>query len=751
MIIERDVGRWCVDVDAPISEVLRRIDANRQGFMLCVDESGVLEGVLTDGDLRRWLMTQTVADLSQPARGIVNASCTVALESEPREDIRRRFSDRVKFIPLLDARRRLIGVVRRRSLLEGVRIGERQINDESPVFVIAEVGINHNGSVEMARRLIRATKDAGADAVKFQMRNMARLYRSTPGGGVTGEDLGAQYTLNLLEKFELPVDDMLRLFDYAREQGLIVLCTPWEEESLEVLERYGMEAYKVASADLTNHPFIERMAQTYKPLILSTGMSTEDEISETVKVLRRCGSSYALLHCNSTYPAPFKDINLAYLSRLKAIGNCPVGYSGHERGIHVAVSAVCQGARIVEKHITLDRSLEGSDHKASLLPEEFKAMVEGIRQVEESLGSGHARTLSQGEWMNRSNLAKSLVAARDIAPGELIGESAVEIRSPGRGLQPNRLAELVGRRAARELKKGDFFFASDIDQPASAARAYRFSRPWGVTVRWHDFREIRTMSNPDFLEFHMSFKDMEEDFSRYFDGPLDLDFKVHSPDTFNGDHLLDLANPDEAHRKRSVAELQRVVDLTRKMKPYFTKADRPVIIVSLGGFSTDGFLSEAEVARRYGIMAKSLGELDREGVELIGQTLPPFPWYFGGQMYLNLFVKPEDTVAFCRDQGLRLCFDISHSKLACTHYRTSFKEFVDQVGPYAAHLHMADAKGTDGEGLQVGEGEVDFPALCEQLRAVCPQATFMPEIWQGHKNRGEGFWTALERLEAFGL
>ncbi|MBW7908946.1 MAG: N-acetylneuraminate synthase family protein [Kiritimatiellae bacterium] len=751
MIIEREVSLWSVSADAPITEALRRLDANHKGFILGVDEYGVLEGVLTDGDVRRWLMGQAAVNLTQPVRNILVRTCVVAQESEAQEDIRRRFSDRIKFIPLLDARRRLIGVVRRRGLLEGLRVGERLISDESPVFVIAEIGINHNGSVEMARRLVRAAKDARVDAVKFQMRSMAQLYRHTPGGSVTGEDLGAQYTLNLLEKFELPVPDMLSLFDYARDQGLSVLCTPWEEESLRVLEEYGMEAYKVASADLTNHPFLEKMARTYKPLILSTGMSTEDEIVETVKVLRRNGSSYALLHCNSTYPAPFKDINLAYLARLKAIGGCPVGYSGHERGIHVATSAVCQGAKIIEKHITLDRSLEGSDHKASLLPDEFRAMVEGIRQVEESIGSGHARTLSQGELMNRSNLAKSLVAARDIAQGEEIDEHAVEIRSPGRGLQPNRKAELIGRRALRDLKKGDFFFASDIEQPMAQARNYRFSRPWGVTVRWHDFQEIRKMSNPDFVEFHLSFKDMEEDFTQFFDGPLDLDFKVHSPDTFNGDHLLDLSNPDEEHRKRSVAELQRVVDLTRKLKPYFRKATRPVIIVSLGGFSRDGFLAEADVSKRYEIMARSLRELDANDVEIIGQTLPPFPWYFGGQMYLNLFVRPEDTVAFCRANDLRLCFDISHSKLACTHYKTSFKEFVDQVGPLAAHLHMADARGTDGEGLQIGEGELDFPALCAQLKAVCPEASFMPEIWQGHKNRGEGFWTALERLERFGL
>lgn len=751
MIIERDVSRFWVRIDEPIAGALRRIDSNHEGFVLCVDDAGVLEGVLTDGDMRRWLMGQSVVDLTQPMRSMINQACTSAFEGESHTDIRRRFSDRIKFIPLLDSRRRLIGVVRRRSLLEGVRIGDRLINDDSPVFIIAEVGINHNGSVEMARRLIDAAKDAGVDAVKFQMRHLSSLYRVLPTGNVTNEDLSAQYTLNLLQKFELPVDAMVDLFDYAKDRGLVALCTPWDEESLETLEEYGMAAYKVASADLTNHPFIERLARTHKALMLSTGMAQEDEIVEAVKLLQCCGSAYALLHCNSTYPAPFKDINLAYLPRLKEIGRCPVGYSGHERGVHVAAAAVCQGARIIEKHITLDRGLEGSDHKASLMPDDFRRMVEGVRQVEEALGSSHSRTLTQGEIMNRANLAKSLIAARDIAVGETIDESTIEIRSPGRGLQPNRRAALIGRRAVRAMKKGDFFFSSDIDQPIAAPRGYHFHRPWGLTVRWHDFKTMKVLSNPDFFEFHLSFKDMDEEYIRYFDEPMNCDLKVHSPDTFDGDHLLDLANPDEAHRQRSTRELQRVIELTRTLKPFFKKADLPLIIVSLGGFSIDGFLSESEVARRYDKLEKSLNELDYEGVEIVGQTLPPFPWYFGGQMYLNLFVRARDTVEFCRRNGLRLCFDISHSKLACNHYRDSFKEFVDLVGPYTAHLHMADARGIDGEGLQIGEGEIDFAALCGQLRTVCPKASFMPEIWQGHKNQGEGFWLALERLEKYRL
>ena len=580
------------------------------------------------------------------------------------------------------------------------------------------------------------------------MRNLGALYRSNTSDHLNGEDLGAQYTLNLVSKFELPVSSMIELFDFSREQGLTPLCTPWEQESLNVLEEYGMPAYKVASADMTNHPFLQELARTYKPLIVSTGMSSEEEIREAVSCLQNMGASYCLLHCNSTYPAPFKDVHLNYLSRLRQIGDCVVGYSGHERGIFVALAAVAKGAKIIEKHITLDRTMEGSDHKVSLLPDELNALVQGIREVEEALGTAHIRTMTQGEAMNRANLAKSLIVNQDLRAGQIIEERMIDVKSPGRGLQPHRKTALIGKLAKRDMKKGDFFFPTDLEHNQIAARAYHFKRPWGITARWHDFRQLVSKSNPEFLEFHLSFKDMDEDYHRFFDTTYDLDLKVHSPDTFEGDHLLDLANPEPSHRFRSVKELQRVVDLTRALKQYFPKADRPVIIASLGGFTLDRFLSSSEVAQRYRLLGESLGMLDLNGVELIGQTLPPFPWYFGGQLFLNLFVHPEDTVEFCKAHNLRLCLDISHSKLACNHFNASLKRFVDVVSPYVAHLHMADASGVDGEGLQIQEGEIDFPAIIEQLRGCCREASFIPEIWQGHKNEGEGFWVALERLEA---
>ena len=562
--------------------------------------------------------------------------------------------------------------------------------------------------------------------------------------------MGTQYTLNLLERFELPATDLLLLFDYTREQGLIPMCTPWDPESLRILEEYGMGAFKIASADLTNHDLLLRAARLCKPLIVSTGMSTEHEICEAVELLTREGAPFALLQCNSTYPAPFKDVNLNYINRLKEIGHCPVGYSGHERGYHVAVAAVAKGARIIEKHFTLDRSLEGSDHKVSLLPDEFKAMVEAIRDVESAQGTGGARFVTQGEMINRTNLSKSLVAGRDVRAGQAIHRNMILIRSPGRGLQPNRIDELIGRTLSRNIKAGDFFYPSDLDEEVPGARTYRFRRRWGVPVRWHDFRTMLEHTAPDFIEFHLSFKDLDEDFTRFFDGTFDMDFTVHSPDVFAGDHLMDLSSEDPDYRARSVAELQRVIRMARKLKPYFQKARFPLIIASLGGFSSDRLIEHEEVRRRYAIMAESLRTLDCEGVEIVGQTLPPFPWYFGGQRCLNLFVNPEDTAEFCEQQHLRICLDVCHSKLACNHYRRSFKELIDKLGPYTAHLHLADAKGVDGEGLQIGDGDIDFPALRDQLDRVCPYASFIPEIWQGHKNGGEGFWIALDRLEKDG-
>jgi len=627
-----------------------------------------------------------------------------------------------------------------------ITIGNHEIGT-GRTFVIAEVGNNHNGSFDRAIELIDQARAAGADCAKFQMRHLDEVYRKR-SLLQEGEDLGTEYIVDLLNRFNLGVEDHRRLADYCRQSGILYLCTPWDATSTDALERLRVPAYKVASADLTNVPLLGRLVRTGKPLILSTGMCTSGEIGAAASYLNANQTPFVLLHCNSTYPAPLHDINLRWIDRLRQLHPL-VGYSGHERGISVSLAAVALGACVIERHFTLDRNMEGPDHAASLTQSELSQLVTGIREIEQALGSGEeARQISQGEMINRENLRKSLVAARPLVKGTVLATADIKVRSPGQGLSPQRYEDLIGRQLRRDMDEEDFFFSSDLlDSAPSAPRAYRFTRPWGVPVRYHDFRQYNSLIKPDLWEFHLSYADMELNPADYLDPCDRIDFVVHAPELFSGSRLMDLATPDDAYRNESIRETQRVIDITRTLKKYFPKTARPLIVANIGGFSMDAPLPAPDLQGYYERFAQSLMTLDMDGVELIPQTMAPFPWHFGGQRYQNLFVRADEIVQWCAKLSLRMCFDVSHSRLTCNHMGSDFYGFASKVAPLTAHLHLGDALGLNGEGLQIGEGDIDFERLGGILRKACPAATFIPEIWQGHKNGGEGFWVALDRLD----
>ena len=747
MIIYKEISELLVSSDSSVLSALRKIDENEQQIVFVVTSTGHLDGVLTDGDFRRWLVDNhdDNTNLNQPVRDVMNKQYCFSLVDDEPDKIRSLFNQRIKFIPLLDTGGRIVAIAKRRT--KSIAIGDRKIDDTSQTFIIAEIGNNHNGDLLLAKKLVNSAKEAGADCAKFQMRDMECLYWNSGQSDDNREDLGSQYTLDLLSRFQLSNEELFDIFDYCKEIGIMPLCTPWDKNSFVRLESYGLQAFKVASADFTNPEMLEMMAKSGKPLICSTGMTTEDEIVESVNLLRHFGAQYVLLHCNSAYPAPFEDINLGYLDRLIAIGDCHVGYSGHERGINISMAAVSRGAKVVEKHLTLDRSLEGNDHKVSLLPNEFKQMVQGIREIELALSKTQARTITQGEMLNREILGKSLVINRDLKKGKEITADMVEIKAPGKGLQPYYRKQLIGKVSKHMFREGDFFFQSDLDADEVRSRTYSFTRPWGIPVRYHDFNELVTCSNFDLIEFHLSYKDLQQDIGEYFTEPMELDIVVHCPELFAGDHLLDLCSEDETYRLQSVSNLQNVVDITKTLTPYFHNTSFPLIIVNVGGFTQDAPLSTEQIAGYYDRLLVSLSEVNTEGVELIPQTMPPFPWLFGGQRFHNLFVNPDEIVKFCVQNNVRICLDTSHSALACNHFSWSFREFVETLGSFVGHIHVADASGVAEEGLQIGDGSIDFFSLGKILKEVSPSASFVPEIWQGHKNFGEGFWIALERLE----
>jgi sialic acid synthase SpsE/sugar phosphate isomerase/epimerase len=611
------------------------------------------------------------------------------------------------------------------------------------VFIIAEIGINHNGSMDLAKELIQHCKDSGADSAKFQMRNINALYRND--GDYKDEDLSSQYVLDILSQFNLSNEQMFELFDFCKEVDIMPMCTPWDQVSFDALEDYGMQCYKTASADLTNHQLLTSIAKTGKKMFVSTGMSTENEISQTNDLLKRLKADYVLMHCNSTYPTPFKDINLNYIKKLEELSRRPVGYSGHERGIHIPVAAVALGASVIEKHITVDKKMQGNDHKVSLLPNEFKEMITLIRQTEEATQVAGERKCSPGELINREALSKSIVAERDIQKGQVITREDLCFKSPGRGLQPNRLRDVLDKVAKRDIPKGYFLYENDI-RDTMKGRDYEIPFKWGLPVRFHDYNFFIDQSNVKFLEFHLSYKDLSYNIKELFKNvKYNIDLTVHAPDLFEHDHLIDLSSENVEYRQRSITNLKRVINITRKLRPFFNTEKKTKIISSLGGFTRNEWMSESDKEQAYDRVASALKELVDEETEIIIQTVPPFPWYFGGQLLLNLFAHPDEIVSFCKDNNYKICFDTSHSKLFCNHFKYDMSSFIDKVYDYVSHVHVSDALDVDKEGLQIGEGDIDFNYL---LQNIPPSATIMPEIWQGHKNFGESCWIALDKIES---
>lgn len=340
-----------------------------------------------------------------------------------------------------------------------IQLGGRQVGGGAPCLLIAEAGVNHNGSLELAHKLVEAAQAAGADAVKFQTFRSEQVIsplavKAAYQAATTG---AAESQLEMVKKLELPFAAFRELAEDCRARRILFLSTPFDYESADALEAQGVPAFKVPSGEITNLPFLEHLAGKGKPLIVSTGMSTLDEVRAAVETLRRAGArELVLLHCVSNYPAQPAGANLRAMLTLRDAFHVPVGFSDHTLGTEVALAAVALGACVIEKHLTLDKSLPGPDHRASLEPEEFAALVRGVRAVEAALGDGVKRPMP--EERNVAEVARrSLVAARRLPAGTLLAEADIAILRPGIGLPPALRSQLVGRRLRQDLEAGALF------------------------------------------------------------------------------------------------------------------------------------------------------------------------------------------------------------------------------------------------------------------------------------------------------
>lgn len=328
------------------------------------------------------------------------------------------------------------------------------------VLIIAEAGVNHNGSLELAKQLIDKAVEAGVDIIKFQTFKSEKLVsKAAKQAEYQQRNIGkkGEGQLAMLKKLELSQADHEELIAYCSEKGIRFFSTAFDMDSIEYLHSLNMGLWKIPSGEITNYPYLRKIAKYQEPVILSTGMCELSDIEATLNVLLTFGvkkEQITILHCNTEYPTPFEDVNLKAMLEIGDKFGIQIGYSDHTKGIEVPIAAVALGATVIEKHFTLDKNMEGPDHKASLEPDELKAMVSAIRNIEQALGTGH-KTISESERKNIEIARKSIVAARPIKAGEQLTEENLTVKRPGNGINPMRWNEVVGTLAVQSFNEED--------------------------------------------------------------------------------------------------------------------------------------------------------------------------------------------------------------------------------------------------------------------------------------------------------
>lgn len=322
-------------------------------------------------------------------------------------------------------------------------------------IIIAEAGVNHNGSIDLAKKMILAAKQAGADYVKFQtskpellvsrFADMAEYQKMNTGK--------TESQLEMIKRINLDFDAFPVLSNYCRQNGIKFLSTPFDNLSIDILNQLDMDFWKIPSGEITNYPYLVKIAQTGKSVVMSTGMAELEEIQDAIEILLDNGlkkEQIQLLHCNTEYPTPMQDVNLSAMNEMKQRFGLKIGYSDHTRGVEIPIAAVAMGAVIIEKHFTLDRGMVGPDHQASLEPNELKLMVDSIRNVELAIGNGH-KSVSESERKNINVARKSIVAARNIRKGEVFNEECLCSKRPGGGISPMKWNDVIGTIAKRDF------------------------------------------------------------------------------------------------------------------------------------------------------------------------------------------------------------------------------------------------------------------------------------------------------------
>ncbi len=601
-------------------------------------------------------------------------------------------------------------------------------------LIIAEIGINHDGDLRTARKLIKDASKSGCYGIKFQYRNIERAYAAEIN------EIGDEILQYHISKAYLTPDALLSLRNYSKTLGLKVGISFFTTEDADdfLTDIDAFDFFKVPSVELLNEELIDKLLRLDKMVYLSTGMHKEEEVIGALERIVKY-ANWMPLHCISNYPLANHNVQLGQITHLKR-WNHGVGYSSHDRYWENCIAALTLGALVIERHITYSKSADGLDHSSSSDFHEFVRICEYAKEVDLMLMGNGPRIPNQGEQLNRQNLGRSFYVTKDLDLGQCLSKEILEYRIPQIGLNYHQLGKLKGNKLLKSINKGQAITASHllpVDQNLNSLESnFTVQHAISIPIRLRDHVIVREKLPTNHYEFHLSFGEIEKIEEYQIEILKSERYSVHLPDYISHNDLIDPWSEDESIRVRST----RVIEKTMRFSSELAKltGQQVPVVASLSGLKFD----------KPNFFQSVLGlftEYKREGAFMTLQWLPPIAWYFGGSIKLPHVNNLVDA-KFIRDLNIPITLDSSHLILGSNFYEFNSLEVMDIVKDNIAHIHVSDASGIDGEGVQISSSSPNIEVIKKCLEF---DVVKVMEVWQGHLDDYSGFKKAIR--EAYGM
>lgn len=614
-----------------------------------------------------------------------------------------------------------------------------------PVTFIAEIGKACNGDIAYCKEILQACKKAGVHGVRFHHFSLDESVYPEVLKKPSERAWSFKLQLPFLNERLFSADEYGTILEWCQNLGLDFIATPWDLTSFEFFSRLGATSFKINSINAMNIPLIKEILKVAEMTFLSTGGLSQNEVKDLVAHLELDRYQAALLHAVLAYPAPANTLNLRAIEILREI-HPRVGYSSNDLMETSTVMACALGSTVIDKHVHLEGT--GREiHKASIPVHKFAKEIQNVQEMK-LLTERRIKQESRGEMVNQDLLSKSLVLKEDVTCDDVLSADNLTMQLPGKGIAAKSWFSVLGKKANSDLKKGAYLYSSDIKGLVTEKRNVRnfpdIPGKRGVVVRLKDIDEMISGRDVDFVEVHYAAGDLkQEDVCKEYD----LDLVVHLPEYADG-KLLDLCSHDKSLREFSIDVINKVMQKARKLQPCFKRSEGPLKFIVHPGALTY-LVPDPCPEEQAGLFLDSLKRMDASGLEVLIENMTPFAWFLEDdwspkQGMTNSFLDPEEIARFCKEYGYSMCLDVCHAKLYCNHAGKDLYTFMKTVKPYVKHLHFSDCTGIDGEGLQVGDGEINWQEICEVFEDY--EHGWTPEIWHGHLDHGEKFYEAHERL-----